>query len=239
MQPFGICDRILRVRRSSWRTDRCFLRISSANLSCSFMSPMRVSRPAWLDVIGDLHTCVISFSKDGSLWRLVDCYTVLGIPTICGRWLSISKNRCLEYEGTNDLGHRMRDEMKLSEILELDVRGFCDEVNQRCAKRGLSPFGSFMRYINEELHGYILVFVASNIARYRPALWQNVVEGSDEMAVKMNRSVTDAYSHYVRGAPISPHCLDAEHNFMSIVKNILERAQNDHYLKEDFKGSFA
>jgi hypothetical protein len=133
----------------------------------------------------------------------------------------------------------MRDEMKLSEILEFDVSEFCGEVNQRCAKLVLPPFGSFMRYINEELHGYILVFVASNIARYRPALWQNVVEGSGEIAVKMNHSVTNAYSHYVRGAPVSPSYYDASHNFMSIVKNILERAQNDDYLKKDFKGSFA
>jgi len=192
-----------------------------------------------VEKLNSLTDVEIRFSEDGSLWRVVDCLTVLGIPTICGRWLPIPKNRCLEYEEMNGLSHHMPKRMKLSEILGFDVYRFCDEVNQRCAKLGVPPFGSFMRYINGELHGYILVFVASNIARYRPALWQSVIEGSDEIAVKMNRSVTDAYSHYVRGAPISTDYVDVGHNFMSIVKNILERAQNDDYLKKDFKGSFA
>jgi hypothetical protein len=194
---------------------------------------MRVEK---LDSLNDVE---ISFSKDGSLWRLVDCLTVLGIPTICGRLLPIPKNSCLEYEETNDLSHCMRDSMKLSEFLEFNVHGFCGEVNQRCAKLGLPSFGSFMRYINEELHGYILVFVASNIARYRPALWRNVVEGSDKMASTMNDEVNNAYSHYVRGAPFSQDYFDSSKNFMNIAKNILERTHNDQYLKQDFKGTFA
>ena len=188
-----------------------------------------------LDSLKDVE---VRFRNDGALWRLVDCLTVLGIPTICGRLLPIPKNSCLEYEETNDLSHHMRDSTKLSEILQFNVKAFCADVNQRCDKLGLPTFGPFMRHINEELRGYILVFVASNIARYRPLLWRTVVEGSDEMAAKMNDEVNDAYSHYVRGTHLTKDYVDPSYNFMNIARRILELTQNDQYLKQGFKGTF-
>jgi len=190
-----------------------------------------------LDALPDLR---ISFDGGGSFGKLVDCLTVLGIPTFRSLWLPIPENKSLRFEA-NDLHNRLPCKKKvcLPELLDFDVDAFCREVEAKYQSSGYAT-NMEVRYINEEVLGYIIVFVASNIARYRPALWHKVIEGTDELATKMNHSVMDSYSHCIRGAPSSsPNIpVDEEHSFINAVKRILGWAQNHHYLKEHFDGSF-
>jgi len=146
------------------------------------------------------------------------------------------ENKSLRFE-PNDLHNRLPRKVSLSQVLDFNVDAFYRDVEARYQSSGFHP-NMDVRHINKQILGYIIVFAASNIARYRPALWHKVIEGTDELAAKMNRSVMDSYSHYIRGAPSSNTPVDEEYSFINTVKRILELAQNDHWLKEHFSGSF-
>jgi hypothetical protein len=81
-----------------------------------------------------------------------------------------------------------------------------------------------MQCINLELLSYVLTFVASNIARYRPAPWKKVIEGSEELSSRMHQRTEDAYSHYIRGNQVLTYYLDKECSFLYNIKTILDFA---------------
>ena len=95
-----------------------------------------------------------------------------------------------------------------------------------------------MQCINLELLSYVLTFVASNIARYRPAPWKKVIEGSEELSSRMHQRTEDAYSHYIRGNQVLTYYLDKECSFLYNIKTILDFPQNETWIRDQFIGSF-
>jgi len=180
----------------------------------------------------------------GSFQRLLDCLNVLGVPTLYGNWLPTPENKSLRFE-KNELPHSLANRRKcpLTDILAFmstdQARKFVEEASTIYREQGYSLYSDLVRSINEELLSYVIVFVASSMARYRPALWRKVIDASDESSSKMYDSVNDAYSHYMRGRPLSTHYVDIQHSFLSDTKEIIERTQNKHWLETHFNGSFA
>ena len=66
----------------------------------------------------------------------------------------------------------------LEKILQFEVqRDFTRKINQKYSL----PFGSELIYLNEEILSYIIIFIASSIARYKPVLWKKVISGADKL----------------------------------------------------------
>jgi hypothetical protein len=181
-----------------------------------------------------------SHKSTGSFQRLIDCYSVLGIPTIFSQWLPFPKNQPPEYQ-KNDLQHALSSECKyrLTDLLTFRVTDFENEIGQKYGKLQYKSFNDHLRSINEELLGYVIVFVASNIARYRPAMWRKVIDAQDDLSFRMHESTINSYSLYVRGAPVGQAGLcNSSENFLNDVKGIFELAQDEYWLTNHFKGSF-
>jgi hypothetical protein len=61
------------------------------------------------------------------------------------------------------------------------------------------PKAHYDRGLDHRLTDYLVVFIASNIARYRPALWRAIVDGSGEIESRFNQRVKTAYVNYAKG----------------------------------------
>jgi hypothetical protein len=189
----------------------------------------------------DLNDLKIKFSRKstGTFQRLMDCLTVLGIPTICNKWLPIPKRKSLSYM-KNDLKNSFssKDEFLLTDFMKFGILDFEQEINQKYGKLGFNKFDESMRCINEEILSYILVFIASNVARYKPSLWRIVMEGGNELSYNFQKKIEVAYLNYTKGSREKTKGLDISCNFLMNAKNIFELAQNDRWLKDNFIGSF-
>ena len=194
-------------------------------------------------MLDGLDSIEIQFSgrPGGSFQRLVDCLTILGIPTIFGKWLPIPEKKSLTFE-RNDLNHSFVGGTKwhFTNILDFEVSEFVAEVGEKYKNWGFGVHD--VRRVNEELLGYVVVFVASNMARYRPALWMKVIDASDEPSLRAHNTVIESYAHYMLGSQILRDqniYLPDNENFMGSVKQIMMLAQNEHWLQDHFNGSFA
>jgi YaaC-like Protein len=58
---------------------------------------------------------------------------------------------------------------------------------------------------DELLTEYSLLFVASNIARYRPQLWEKILAGSSENEAKFNNKIKTIYQKISGGESIQSH----------------------------------
>lgn len=138
---------------------------------------------------------------------------------------------------------------------------FISEANRRYGKMDFPRFNDRVNSINEELLGCVLVFTASHLARYRPREWRKVIDGADEGGSKMHRAVMKAYGHYAFGlhfqyVPGEEKTLgllaqdasyfgslvqevSGDNIFLRDAKEIIESAQDAHWLQHQFNGSFA
>ena len=84
----------------------------------------------------------------------------------------------------------------------------------------------------------MLVFVASNLARYKPTLWDRVIRGSDDLSSTLHKRILDAYVHYTSRTRIGQGFMLEEGNFLRSIKTLLELAQNRRWLADYFIVSF-
>ena len=58
------------------------------------------------------------------------------------------------------------------------------------------PDVDYNRNLDYRLTDYLVVYVASNIARYRPAVWRAIIDGSGQMKSRFNQRIRTAYINY-------------------------------------------
>jgi hypothetical protein len=181
----------------------------------------------------------LSRKPSGSFQQLIDCLTVLGIPTVWSEWLPVPKERLLMFE-RNDLSNGLGgNKFSVECLLNFDISKFVREVNQMYGKMGFGAFDDRLLFINEEIVDYVLVFVASNLARYKPALWNRVIRGEDDLSADLHKRIQDAYAHYTLGTRTRlAFQLEREGNFLRSIQKLIELGQNDRWLTDHFIGSF-
>lgn len=138
----------------------------------------------------NLREVEIEFQNKGFFRRLVDSFVILGHPTAYGSWIPITTKTEMTYL-ENKIGLRIPiGKIKFVEILDFEPRKFMVEFNKLYPHR---YYGAHLDYL---LTDFLIVFVASNIARYRPKLWNSVLEGKQEEEAKFNLSVEKAYTKF-------------------------------------------
>jgi len=124
-------------------------------------------------------------------------------------------------------------------LLNFEVPKFVREVSQKYGKMGFGGFDDRLLFINEGIVDYVLVFVASNLARYKPALWEKVIRGSDDLSACLQKRIQEAHIHYTSGSRTRlRYQLEKHGNFLRSIQKLLELAQNDKWLADHFIGSF-
>ena len=139
---------------------------------------------------GEIEEIKIEFRKMGFFRRLVDTFVVLGNPTAYGSWIPLGAKQGLIFkENRIDSGISI-DKMKLVNILDFDPQKFYSKFKSMYPNKYYGP------HVDVLLTDFLLIFIASNIARYRPQLWNNVLDGKGKIEAEFNLRAKKAYRNY-------------------------------------------
>jgi hypothetical protein len=130
----------------------------------------------------------IRFQEDGFFRRLVDTFTILGRPNAYSKWLPFKREGKYVFV-ENDLDSRIKiGKVDLLSMMNFDSKTFGREICQRFPEQGVYP-DSYDKLLTD----FCLLFAASNIARYRPQLWERILEGLIENEAMFNRRMKIVY----------------------------------------------
>jgi len=124
----------------------------------------------------------VKLLENGFFRRLVDTFTIIGTPTAYGSWLPFEGNFC---ENSLDSRLKVGEKIGLPSIMNFSSDNFIKEYTAKFSIAG--------PYIDRLLTNFVLLFVASNIARYRPQLWGQVLAGTYEDDAKFNKIIKIVY----------------------------------------------
>lgn len=159
----------------------------------------------------DFKQITVDFTNKGFFRRLVDSYVILGRPTAYSPWIPFPKSDTeLEYEESKIPKRIQLGKIKLAEILSFDSKEFAKEFKNEYPKRA-----NYGVNLDDLLTDLVFVFAASNIARYRPKIWSNVLDGQSKEEAKFRMKVEKAYERFYVGV----NC------FLNTVWGELERAR--------------
>ena len=159
-----------------------------------FKWPMRSSGHGMNCSLNDnMNEITVKFCNTGFFKRLVDTLIVLGNPTAFGSCIPFKSEDGFVF-GENNIDLRMpNDEVNLGEILDFKPSAFAKEFKLKY------PNESYDRGFDYRLIDYLVVYIASNIARYRPALWRTIIDGNGEIQSRFNQRIRTAYLNYAEG----------------------------------------
>jgi len=136
---------------------------------------VRISK--WSEDILDIE---LQFLKKGGLFqRFIDTWTLLGGSLAFSQYIPIKKE---ELKFTENKNYIIDDSNKLTlkELIQFKPRAFEKWVISDFANEWIrcDPLkSSAIMQINNNLKNYLILFVASSIARYRPYLWELILSG--------------------------------------------------------------
>lgn len=156
-----------------------------------FKWPMRSSGHGMSCILNaDMKEIAVKFRKTGFFKRLVDTLIVLGNPTAFGSCIPFRSGEGVFF-GENNIDLRMpTDKVNLGDILDFKPSEFTKKFKSKY------PNTNYDRALDYRLTDYLVVFIASNIARYRPALWRTIIDGSGEIESRFNQRIRTAYINY-------------------------------------------
>jgi len=132
----------------------------------------------------------IEFRKTGFFRRLLDTFIVLGRPTAYGSWIPLgSQEGTIFRDNTVDL-RMSKDEVMLVDLLDFKPHDFMKKFEEAY------PNAYYDRGLDYRLTDYLVAFIASSIARYRPSLWRQIISGSGEIEARFNHRLRTAYVNY-------------------------------------------
>ena len=133
----------------------------------------------------------VEFRATGFFKRLLDTFIVLGRPTAYGSWIPLGSKEGVVFK-ENTIPLRIpTDRVKLTEILDFKPLSFAK------AFKSMHPNAHYDRGLDYRLTDYLVIFIASNIARYRPNLWRMIISGRSKTEARFNLRVKTAYVNYV------------------------------------------
>lgn len=140
-----------------------------------------------------INEITVHFRDRGFFKRLIDTFIILGQPTAYGSWILFESKDGLLF-GENNVSLRMpTDKISLVDILDFKPLAFAKEIKAKY------PNTNYDRGLDYRFTDYLVVFIASNIARYRPALWRTIIDGSGKLESRFNQRIRTAYINYAEG----------------------------------------
>jgi len=131
----------------------------------------------WGDGIMDIE---VRISKQGLFQRLIDTWTILGACLAFSRFLPSFKGNEIEFIPNRHSISSTSQSLSLEQLLAFNSDDFEREVNSDLGEKRIKCL--FLSDSNHtptiDLRDYIIIFVASNIARYRPYIWNSILLGT-------------------------------------------------------------
>ena len=163
-----------------------------------------ISISKWSENIEDIK---IQFRKEkhettrGLFQRLIDTWTLLGAYSGFSSFLPILEGNEIEFIPNNYCLLNGTSCLSVKQLLNNNRLDFSNRLSSDLGNKLIyckTPFIS-MQLPNRALTGYLIIFVASSLARYRPILWNSVLLGETYEQSQFAIHFRNALSAYTLG----------------------------------------
>ena len=158
---------------------------------------IRISR--WSDNIEEIE---IEFLKQGLFQRLIDTWALLGTSLVFSPFLPIFENDEINFVSNNYYLLNTFNHLKVKQLLNFDSGDFERKLHLDLGKKLINcPVLMNSIYLpTDDIRSYLVIFVASNLARYRPILWNSVLIGENAVQSNFALNFRSALMEYTLGA---------------------------------------
>jgi len=150
----------------------------------------------------ELSEIKIRISRSGLFQRLVDTWTIIGASLAFSRFLPIVKNHTVEFIPNEGYLPGESDELSPEKLMRFKPEEY-EKSLYATHRKDLLSCSSFMANSvslpNTCFRSYLLLFIASSIARYRPVLWKTILSGRGELESSFALDSSEALLNYTLG----------------------------------------
>jgi len=153
----------------------------------------------------NLENVKIRILKTGLFRRLIDTWTLLGVPLAFSPVLPMFQNGKLNFVRNDVYLLKRSNEVSLKQLLAFNPEDFENTLYSRDLKDELLHCTFLINNIslpNMTLKSYLMLFVTSSLARYRPVLWHSILTGKTEAYSDFALHSTNALLDYTVGSHI-------------------------------------
>jgi len=163
----------------------------------------------------------IQFIEKGGLFqRFVDTWTLLGASLAFSPVMPIFEEDEIIFIKNNDYILKDKKYLTLKELTEFKPREFEKKVLKKFGDKLIKCHfigGSAIMQVNNNLKNYLILYLASNIARYRPYLWEIILDGK-----------TFEYSNFARDSTTALYDLSIN-NLLGNVQDLFWSIENQYF----------
>ena len=174
-----------------------------------------------------IETIRIEFHKKPGLFqRFIDTWTLLGLSLVFSKFIPVFEGERIDFEPYDRYLPGETDALSLRQLWSFDPYADEREFWKRHGRENLlsnRSIGFWGGWPSDIMQSYLTVFAASNVARYRPALWQSVLVGEKPEQTLFAVRMRDALLRYTQHGINSNSLLDRmSHLFKDIMIGRLE-----------------
>jgi len=149
----------------------------------------------------------LRITPSGVFKRFIDVFSLVGCPIAFSQYIPIARKNKVEFIENPVLIQNDHGQIQLKDILNFEHRDWKDKLKLKDEENIESLFSDVS--LNNFVISYSIIFIVSNIARYRPALWNEILLGKDEFNIKIIQKYSLAIRFYA--------------DFIKTVKDIISR----------------
>ena len=161
------------------------------------------------------------------LQRLIDTWTLLGVPLAFSPFLPNINNGEMNFvPNSNYLPNKLQNEsgyLPLPQLLTFDPEKFENDLFTQDTKRELPYTPRGISSPNATLKSYLVFFVASTLARYRPVQWHSILGGKTKEDSEFALFSNEALKQYTGGGTPS------QEGFLAQVNHIFNDIKDGHF----------
>jgi hypothetical protein len=156
----------------------------------------------WSDKLLDTEIKVIKSNRT-IFQRFIDTGVLLGACLAFSPFLPIMEKEEIAFVANNHFLFKGSECISLKQLLAFDAKAFDEAQNMELiGKRFFTHFIDLTYSPSNFFKDYILVFAASSLARYRPYLWADVLQGGTaehtDFALALTKALVTIPSHFFR-----------------------------------------
>ncbi len=171
----------------------------------------------------DVGKIKITIKKDGLFQRLVDTWTCLGTSSAFSEFIPFRKSKSINFQPNQMYFLKQSNCIELDKLLKFNPTNDYERYYWKTyGRKNLLQNTSFRNSMNGPtriLRSYLMLFVASSIARYRPILWSSVLSGSDTHKSALSLEYRNSLLAYAQFGVNSVSFLQELSRFMTDLQN--------------------
>lgn len=170
----------------------------------------------------ELEECKIIITKNGLFKRLLDVFTLYCLTTSFSG-LYWKYNKGLELVSNQNLYQNDKGIISLPDLLKFEPNMEYKKIVDPDEVL-MNKFSFPWSYWNQAVWAYLIIFLSSSIARYRPALWASILEGNS----KLKRDYLEKYKHSINLYTLGPeHRSDT--GFIKLISNLMNNLSRNNF----------